>query len=337
MLARRDFDSGIALLGYLRDLGGHLKRWQTHFSGVSAALALTLALTLMVDYAVGHQHIARGPVALWMGGYALFVLLPLLLGRRYPKWLGLVFVGYLSYWSVSSLLRTNHPHMELNVLLEAPVVALYLGWFFRPWVARTTLGVYLIGISAAVLFGPYDVPHAFSSNLALLYALLIAGFCLETGAYLRRRAARQSRHDPLTGALNRRGLVEYGERALSRARRTGAPLTLAAIDFDDFKAINDAGGHAVGDAALCESAALWMRGLDPQDLVVRTGGDEFVLLIHADEVQAAARLAALRKQAEYPWSWGLAQYRPGDLLDDLTRLADTRLYRAKEHRSGRTG
>lgn len=329
---RREADWERPLLERLGDLPVRFVRWQNQFSAVSAALAAVLALTLIVDLLVGHPHIQRAAVAGWIASYVAFTVLPLAFGRRYPQWLGLVFVVYLTFWSVYNLLHSNHAHMELNALLEAPMIAVYLGWFYRPWLARTALMLHLVLLTLGVAGRPASEDHAFSSELALLYAVLIAGFCLEAASSIRLRAEREAWHDPLTKVLNRRGLSQLGGEAIARARQSGAPLVLAVVDFDDFKAVNDSGGHAAGDDALRACSARWEQGLGEDDLVARTGGDEFVLLMHADEEAAHERLRALRSRAAYSWSWGLTQLSDGDTLDSLMLRADAALYRQKAAR-----
>ena len=328
---------------HLTVLGAHLRAAYTRdavrqgqFSIVSAVFAATLAVILLVDYLVGHPHIQRSAVAIWGGGYLAFVIVPLLAGRRYPRWAGLLFIAYLTFWSAVSLALTNHPHMELNVLLEAPIVAVYLGWFFSSWIARGALALYL-GVITVFTFTmrPAGAVHDFSSELALFYAVLISVFCIETGRHLRRRAEQEAIRDPLTGALNRRGLAVLGGRMIARARRARDEVTLVAIDFDDFKAINDTGGHAAGDEALRESVTLWSHGLGRDGLVARTGGDEFALMLRAGERESRERLEALRAAAGYSWSWGMARRQAGEQLGDLMRRADVELYRAKERRGGR--
>ncbi len=89
----------------------------------------------------------------------------------------------------------------------------------------------------------------------------------------------QVRHDPLTGALNRKGLDEAMEREIARARRLGAPLCLALLDLDNFKELNDRLGHLSGDAALVHLAEVARAVMRPQDLLARYGGEEFVLLL----------------------------------------------------------
>lgn len=332
--ARRERDAQRSFGEWLRDSWRRTTRRQTQFSLVSAALAAVLALTLIVDYMVGHSHIQRFMVGVWIGSYLMLTLIPLVLGRRYPLWAGLLFVGYLTYWSVHNLLNTNHPHMELNALLEAPMVAVYLGWFYPPWIARTGLWLHLAALTSTVLLRTDVENHQFSTDLALLYAILIAVFCLEAASYTRRDAERAARYDPLTGVLNRRGLAHLGDQALARARQSGGPLVLAVVDFDDFKTVNDTGGHAEGDLALKTCSAEWEAGLGSADLVARTGGDEFVLLIHSDEAEADARLAELRRRTAYSWTWGLARFGPDDTLDSLMLRADQALYGCKEARGG---
>ena len=88
-----------------------------------------------------------------------------------------------------------------------------------------------------------------------------------------------SRHDPLTGMLNRSGLDEALEREIARARHLGSPLALALLDIDDFKRINDAHGHPAGDAALAHLAKVARAALPPQFTLSRIGGEEFVFLM----------------------------------------------------------
>lgn len=93
------------------------------------------------------------------------------------------------------------------------------------------------------------------------------------------KASTLARHDPLTGALNRKGLDEALEREIARARRRASTLCVALLDVDDFKAINDRLGHSTGDAALQHLSAVAREAMRPQDLLGRWGGEEFVVLM----------------------------------------------------------
>jgi diguanylate cyclase len=93
------------------------------------------------------------------------------------------------------------------------------------------------------------------------------------------RVSALARHDPLTGALNRKGLDEAVEREVKTFRRKETPLCVALLDIDNFKHINDELGHATGDAALAHLAEVARQCMRPQDTLARYGGEEFVILL----------------------------------------------------------
>lgn len=93
------------------------------------------------------------------------------------------------------------------------------------------------------------------------------------------RVSAQARHDPLTGALNRKGMDEAIDRELSNVRRKETPLSISLLDIDNFKKLNDTKGHATGDQALAHLAAVARECMRPQDTLARYGGEEFVILM----------------------------------------------------------
>ena len=102
--------------------------------------------------------------------------------------------------------------------------------------------------------------------------------------------------DELTGVLNRRGFEQELRRAASYCERYGVPVTLALVDLDFFKQINDLHGHSAGDAALRETAGFLSRHVRASDVVARIGGDEFALLLwHASLADASAKLGGARR------------------------------------------
>lgn len=105
------------------------------------------------------------------------------------------------------------------------------------------------------------------------------------------------RHDPLTGALNRKGLDEALEREISVSRRRESPLCIALLDIDNFKEVNDTFGHRTGDDALRHLATVMRECLRPQDLVGRYGGEEFVILLpDTDEPNGIAAISRLQRE-----------------------------------------
>lgn len=145
--------------------------------------------------------------------------------------------------------------------------------------------------------------------------------------------------DELTGLPNRRWMTERLRQEKSRANAEAAPFCVAIVDLDHFKRVNDRQGHAQGDAVLREFAQRARSVLPARDTLARWGGEEFLLLMPGIELEEAAirmeylRQSVLRIRAgEGPltFSAGVAQHVPGgEVLDDV-RVADKRMYAAKQ-------
>ena len=150
------------------------------------------------------------------------------------------------------------------------------------------------------------------------------------------RARETSEIDPLTLALNRRGLERFLGAALDRVLRTGQQVVVAMVDVDHFKMVNDSDGHDAGDQLLRELADRWRRVLRPEDCLSRFGGDEFVVVLPGcSEADAAAIIERLRLGSPQgvTCSVGMATWRRGEADSTLLKRADAALYDAK--RSGR--
>jgi diguanylate cyclase (GGDEF)-like protein len=162
-----------------------------------------------------------------------------------------------------------------------------------------------------------------------------------------RREQRAAVTDELTGLLNRRGFRERSAHELERATRSGRPLGLIVLDCDDLKAVNDRGGHELGDAVLQMVADFIRDEKRPEDVAARLGGDEFGLVVPGVEIEEATEMAErLRRglierglQSGYPVSatLGVAAYpAQGTGLHDLLRAADRAMYGAKADGKNRT-
>ncbi|MFZ5866078.1 MAG: GGDEF domain-containing protein [Thermodesulfobacteriota bacterium] len=153
-----------------------------------------------------------------------------------------------------------------------------------------------------------------------------------------------SRRDPLTGTLNSRAFKETARKEIERTSRHWHPYTLAYMDIDDFKAVNDSHGHAAGDELLVTVAETLADSIRNSDVLARVGGDEFVILFPETGV-ARARRAMHRvkdnvnqRMQEKRWpvtlSVGLVTFlTPAGSVDTMLKQADGLMYEAK--RSGK--
>jgi diguanylate cyclase len=154
------------------------------------------------------------------------------------------------------------------------------------------------------------------------------------------------REDPLTRALNRRGLDQALTAEFAREARTGKPLCLALLDVDNFKQLNDKIGHQAGDAALRMLADCVREGIRPTDVLARYGGEEFIILLPDTDLESARQLL-IRLQRSLTtrfftynnertfitFSAGIALHRAGESEESLIERADQAMLRAK--RSGK--
>ena len=143
--------------------------------------------------------------------------------------------------------------------------------------------------------------------------------------------------DPLTGIPNRRAFLERVAAAVDAAA-WGHQTVVCLVDLDGFKAVNDAGGHAAGDAMLKAVGTALGGAVRETDTVARLGGDEFAVLADVSVGFSGEMLAERLRQA-VAWAWaprpgvtasvGVAEVEPGDDVEDLMHRADAAMYRSK--------
>jgi diguanylate cyclase len=149
--------------------------------------------------------------------------------------------------------------------------------------------------------------------------------------------------DQLTQVLNRRGLDRVYDAESARADRHARPLSLAMLDIDNFKALNDRLGHQAGDSALVHLTHSIRESLRTSDVIARYGGEEFVILLpeterdHAVHVMTRVQRELTRRfflhnheRILITFSVGVAERVPGEAQDDLISRADRALYQAKQ-------
>jgi diguanylate cyclase (GGDEF)-like protein len=149
-----------------------------------------------------------------------------------------------------------------------------------------------------------------------------------------------SKTDPLTGAANRRGFCERVQLEIDRSLRHGHAITMAYMDVDNFKEINDRFGHSVGDQVLAQVALVTARGIRKTDFLGRLGGDEFAILFPETDPEFAPRVLkrikdslSLEMQAKgWPvtFSGGAVTFTvTPNSVDEIIRAADNMMYLAK--------
>lgn len=276
--------------------------------------------------------------------------------RSYWPWLVAVIVAllcnvlYFTYITPNVIERTIVAVLVIP-LLQAPIclhLLLCKEKTIRP--ALLSMVAVLLTHLALNLLRVVGILHLHQADVWFTWfgVVTIAGLALSflwiDSLRLREELEVRAMTDPLTGLLNRRALVEFGNRELSRAARQNSPCSALSLDINNFKSINDTYGHAAGDQCLCAIAEALGRLLRTSDLPTRVGGDEFSILLPDSDARAAALISTRLKDAiqrlslttpsgvtfQFNISIGAATTRDRmTTLADLLHASDLKLYRDK--------
>jgi len=202
------------------------------------------------------------------------------LGVVLLSWLGTLVVGFVDY-------QTG---IEYRVFPFYFLPVSFAAWHAGRVGALTTA---VVGASSWLAFNymgglRYSHLSVWVVNLTTqATALAVVGWLFATVRAALARETLLGRTDPMTGLLNSRAFSETAQREITIARRQGQPLTLAFMDLDGFKAVNDARGHRIGDEVLRRVAADVRQMLRTTDVAARIGGDEFAVLLPATSSHGA--------------------------------------------------
>ncbi|OGB25762.1 MAG: hypothetical protein A3I66_05115 [Burkholderiales bacterium RIFCSPLOWO2_02_FULL_57_36] len=254
---------------------------------------------------------------------------------------------------------------EIGIMLIAQLFTFYLGGvlalrldqFIFIWVA----GAAALAVSLYYVGDQIGFPHSTILSKALLWVFLVSvlgylSYVAGAISNLRLKVSEKNkklaealktvealaRHDTLTGAMNRRALMECLESMIQSVKRKPFPFSIAFVDLDHFKQVNDSCGHVLGDDVLKIFASILQESVRATDRIARYGGDEFVVvLVDTAEDGASIVLERVRDNvARYDWkalgidlnlstSIGIASFQPGDSIEKTLARADDALYAAK--------
>lgn len=331
---------------------------QSRVRMVAAAFAVLTPLWIVIDVAVFAWPLWGELALLRVVASAAFAALAL--GYRTRD-------DMRSAWAALSGLLTiptlffliSHPLLG-GADVGSPQAAVAAGYAFLPFVMVAGLSVFpltaregaafSLPLLAAYLYagvtGPILTPFPSYLGAAWLLSLLmvVATLAAMSQLHFMTQLVRQASHDGLTGAFSRRIGEELLRLQAASARRTGQPLSMTFVDLDHFKQINDRFGHEEGDKTLRSVAAALRDGLRGADILIRWGGEEFVVVMPNTDVKGAVgameRLTVCglgdrpdgQKQTASVGVAELHRDRAGD-WQALVDRADQRMYRAKQ--SGR--
>ena len=208
--------------------------------------------------------------------------------------------------------------------------------FSLRWVHAVMLpqeGVHLLALTL--------VQSIYIASYTMGLLMLTVGLALMSFEYLRYEFEHQATHDMLTGVSNRRAIFDVLQAEFTRSERYQHPFSLLMLDLDKFKSVNDQYGHQVGDLVLQRFTRSVSASIRPHDVLGRTGGEEFMVVLPETGAHSAASIAQrilemVRSQADAHLpvstvSIGLTEWQPTDhSVDAMIERADRALYVAKD-------
>jgi diguanylate cyclase (GGDEF)-like protein len=336
--ARREDPYAGADLGNAQRIG--LVIW-----GLLIALAIVLVPLNPPDAAIGDAGWLLG-VALIAGGVAAVFLLR---AGKFASWSALLAFSYATVVAIGVMQWLGGGQSApFRSLLLLPV--LFVAASQPPRKIAPFMGLVFVVMAAPYLYDSWDASRGegTGSTFVIWCALAVGASLLMMGVRSQRLALQaegqearaEARIDPLTGLRNRRAFDELLITEVSRARRHDLPLTMAMVDIENFKEVNDRWSYAEGDRCLREVAGALRDGLRQPDFCFRWGGDEFALILGgtpADETEPIAE--RLREQvssvcrrpdgAPVDIRFAVAELREGMSPRELTEMAGLALTGAK--------
>ncbi len=265
--------------------------------------------------------------------------------ESWPQW-GIVLLGGVPIAIIGVLDYLTGAHLTLSAVYLIPVSLV-------AWAVGGRIAILLSIVTASTsFFAELMTPHMSESILVPIWnavsRLIVFLFVVALFGHLRGsrvRAEEAAERDFLTGIANSRAFASIAGREIERSRRYGEPFTVAYLDLDNFKSINDRFGHSTGDRVLRRVAEALRANTRVTDMVARLGGDEFAILLSGTNPSDAdyvlrlvwERMARAFHDADIVVTYSLGAVTfvtPPASLDAMLRAADDLMYRAKREAKG---
>ena len=245
-------------------------------------------------------------------------------------------IGYVDF--------TTGASFSLSVFYLIPVfgVAWFKGINRALIISAVSSVVWIIGDTPTRVFYIHPVNHIWNAGAVFVFFVLVSflvGFLRDVLT----REAQLSRTDFLTKLANTKAFVEAADAEIRRVERYGHPISVAYIDLDNFKTVNDTFGHSKGDDLLVKVGSIIAKNIRHSDLAARVGGDEFSILFpETDGKQARVVVAKLQSKLDELFretnlpvgaSIGVAEFlEPPESVDQILVKADQLMFTAKKRR-----
>jgi diguanylate cyclase (GGDEF)-like protein len=259
-------------------------------------------------------------------------------GRSQPFW---ILIGFILVTGIGILDYLTGFEYASSLFYLIPIS--YTSWF-----AGKRIGIVMSLVSTIVWFvadiaggHPYTHPFVFIWNAFIRLSFFLLAVLLLSMLHKALEHERElARTDPLTSAVNSRFFSDLLHMEIERSRRYDHPFTLAYIDLDNFKVINDRWGHTTGDRVLQATVECVKKDLRKTDIVARLGGDEFAILLPETDDEASRvvlskiqrRLLDEMRQSHWPvtFSIGVVTFYDMPLTgDEVIKIADEIMYTVK--------